>query len=80
MSYAFRVLLGFDQLLTTILGGWPDESLSSYAWRLEKAGKRGGKIFRPVIDWIFGLWGDSDHCRKAYESERLRLQVPPELR
>lgn len=33
---------------------------------------------RWLIDLLF--FGDFDHCRLAYESERLRLQVPPELR
>lgn len=77
MSYPIRILLSLDQLICALLGGWPDESLSSYAWRLEKQGKPMG-FTRRVIDAIF-FW-DPDHCRKAMESERARVQVPPELR
>lgn len=77
MSYPIRVLLAIDQLVTALLGGWPDESLSSYAWRLEKQGKPFG-FMRKVIDAIF-FW-DEDHCYKAMLAERWHLQTPPELR
>lgn len=29
---------------------------------------------------LFLLFGELDHCREAYESERLGRQLPPELR
>jgi hypothetical protein len=41
--------------------------MSSAAWRLEQKGKIQGKIFRPLIDWLF--WFDPDHCKTSYESE-----------
>lgn len=78
MSYPVRVLLAIDQLVTALLGGWPDESLSSYAWRLERQGKLGGKIFRPIIDAIF--WWDPNHCFNAMMAERGMRQLPPEFR
>lgn len=77
LNYFFKVLIAIDQLVTALLGGWPDESLSSYAWRLEKQNKPFG-FMRKVIDTIF-FW-DSNHCYKAMISERERLQLPPELR
>ena len=77
MSYLLRVLVALDQLVTALLGGWPDETLSSYAWRLEKQGKPFG-FTRKVIDFVF-FW-DEDHCYKAMLAERWRLQTPPELR
>ena len=78
MSYHIRVLLAIDQLVTALLGGWPDESLSSYAWRLERRGKLAGKIFRRAIDSTF--WWDANHCYNAWLAERERRQLPPEFR
>ena len=39
----------------------------------------GGRASRPLIDLLF-LPIERDHCRKAYESERLGRQLPPEYR
>ena len=79
VSYFVRVLIALDQLATALLGGWPDETLSSYAWRLEQQGKLAGRIFRPLIDWLF-LWEGPNHCERAAAYERLRLQIHPDLR
>ena len=74
--------IAIDQLMYVLLtlgAGSPDETLSAAAWRTEQAGKLGGRIFRPVIDLLF-LPVEREHCRKAYESERLGRQLPPEYR
>ena len=74
--------IAIDQLMYVLLTlgeGSPDETLSAAAWRTEQAGKLGGRIFRPVIDLLF-LPVEREHCRKAYESERLGRQLPPEYR
>ena len=76
MSYIRRLLIAVDQLLNAVLGGWPDETLSSRAWRWELAGVRSWP--RKLIDALFFL--DVKHCRESYESERLGRQLPPELR
>lgn len=73
---AKQVLIAFDQLLNALCGGWADETLSSRAWRWYCSGKRSWP--RKFIDSLF-FW-ETDHCRESYESERLRLQMPPELR
>ena len=77
-----NVLIALDQLayvLLTLGAGHPDETLSAAAWRTEQSGKLGGRIFRPVIDMIF--WPiERDHCRRAYEAERLGRQLPTEYR
>ena len=78
MSYGKAVLVALDQLVNALCGGWPDETISSRAWRLELAGK--GSWPRRVIDLAARLFGDRDHCRESYESERLGRQLPPELR
>jgi hypothetical protein len=80
-QYLINILIAIDQLATVILGGFPDETLSSYAYRLDLQGKPGGKLFRPLIDWLFSWQRLEDgHCKASYDEERLRLQFPPELR
>ncbi len=77
-----HVLIAIDQLayvLVTMGAGHPDETLSAAAWRTEQSGKPGGRVFRPVIDLLF-LPMEREHCRKAYEAERLGQQLPPEYR
>ena len=77
-----NLLIALDQLayvLLTLGAGHPDETLSAAAWRTERAGKPGGRIFRPLIDWVF-IPFERAHCRKAYEAERLGRQLPTEYR
>ena len=66
-----QVLIAVDQLANTLIGGWADETLSSHAHREFPR-------TAAVIDALF-FW-EHDHCFMSYESERLRLQSPPELR
>lgn len=78
----FNLAVAIDQLayvLLTLGAGHPDETLSAAAWRTEQSGKLGGRIFRSLIDLIF-LPLEREHCRKAYEAERLGRQLPPEYR
>jgi hypothetical protein len=71
MNYLKEVLIAFDQLVNSLLNGWADETLSSRAWRTKS-------IFYPIIDIMFFF--DPNHCQTSYESEKLRLQSPPEER
>ena len=72
-------LLAIDQLCNTLFcGGYCDETMSSNAYRMNIQGKPWG-FLRYVIDFIFSPIM-KDHCQKAFESERLRLQAPPEER
>lgn len=76
MTYSKKVLIAIDQLINAIIGGWPDESISSRSYRWEKDGKRSWT--RKLIDAIF-FWEDQ-HCYASYVSEREGRQLPPELR
>ncbi|WP_294446802.1 pseudouridine synthase [uncultured Mailhella sp.] len=76
MTYLKAVLIAADQLVNALLAGWPDETMSSRAWRWEQDGVRAWP--RRVIDRLF--WWEPNHCRESYESERTRRQLPPELR
>ena len=75
-------LISLDQFLfnTVTLGhSSPDETLSAAAWRTEQAGKWLGRVFRPLIDALFWPF-EREHCRAAFESERLGRHLPKEYR
>lgn len=76
MNYFLRIACAADQTLNTVLGGEPDETLSSRAYRNRE--RPGWKQLRQVIDSLF-FWQD-EHCLGAYLAERERAQMPPELR
>lgn len=78
-AYFWHIFIGLTQLLNTLLGGWPDETTSSRLWRLREQGKTIGFYGVEIVDALFA-WQTVDHCRKAYDAERKRYQVPPILR
>lgn len=78
MTYLKQVLLGIDQLFNTLTGGYADETLSSRVWRLENKGKLSGKIFRPLIDFLFFF--QEEHCYNSFLAEIQRRQLPREFR
>ena len=76
-----NILIALDQflyVLITLGNGAPDETMSAAAWRMERAGKWQGKLFRLLIDRLF--WFDPDHCQKAFQAELFRLQQHESLR
>ena len=83
-GYAYKLLVAVDQLVNALLGGWPDETLSSRCWRWHKDGVRSWPC--RLVDALF--WWDSEqrgdrtvrHCELSWESERSGRQLPPELR
>ena len=84
MRHLKNILIALDQLANTLCGGWPDETLSSRAFRWRRDGLRHWPC--RIIDRLF-FWDTETrggriarHCQLSYESERLRLQQPPELR
>lgn len=78
LPYWKCVLIAIDQFVNALAGGWPDETISSHAYRLDMAGTR--RWPRVMIDRIAACLGDKDHCRVSFESERLGRQLPPEAR
>lgn len=72
-----NILIALDQLLNALLGGYPDETLSSRAWRLYARNNISGKILKPCIDMIFFL--EKDHCYNAFLSEINRRQLPSQF-
>lgn len=76
MAYIKNVLIALDQLANALIGGWPDESLSSRAWRHYANGSRSWP--KVLIDAV--LFFDKNHCEESYKSEILRRQLPPSMR
>jgi hypothetical protein len=73
-----NVLIALDQLawvLLTLGRGLPDETISAALWRMEQQGKIAGRIFRPLVDFLFRLI-EKDHCYKSWLSEIQRSQLP----
>lgn len=82
MAWLHNVLISIDQVCNAIAGGWPDETISSRAFRWSRDGARHWP--RHLIDVLF--WWDRDdstgrrHCELSYISEKNRLQIAPEFR
>jgi len=76
MRWVWHVLTGLTQLGNAILGGFPDESTSSRAYRQHH--KPSWAIAEKIINGIF-FW-QPDHCRQAFESELNYRQVDPDVR
>lgn len=78
-NYFIQILLSIDQFANTLLGGWADETLSSRSYRQRNKNKF-WRFIQRIADFLF-YWKDGPgHCAKAYDSEKQRLQVAPELR
>lgn len=72
-GYLKRVLLGFDQLGNTILGGHEDETISSRVGRAALAGKKWGRLCEALLDRLFVMAGDEpNHCRRSIEWDEVR--------
>lgn len=71
-------LIALDQFIFSIITlgkAYPNESLSSAAYKGEQEGKILPTFFRPLIDKI--LYFDPDHCHQAYLNVKQGLQLPP---
>lgn len=83
-AYLHDLLVACDQLLNALLGGWPDETLSSRCWRWHKDGVRSWpcRLIDTLLWWDRELRGGASirHCELSWESERNGRQLPPELR
>ncbi len=77
-----HLLIALDQLAWVVLTlgkGYPDETISAAAWRMERQGKLAGRVLRPILDLLFRPL-ERDHCRKSFESELQGRQLPPAYR
>lgn len=63
-NYLMNLLISLDQLGNTILGGLPDETISSRAAKAKLSGKKWGCV---LCKWLDKL--DKDHCDKSIEMD-----------
>jgi len=62
-KYIWNILISIDQLANTILGGDPDETISS------RAGKRQHEQVWAKHLCNFLNWLDTDHCKLSIEKD-----------
>ena len=76
-KYLLNLLVALDQLINTLCGGSPDETISAVAYR--KGGHRldplRWRLTYRLINLLF--WWQQDHCLSAYESEVTRRHLHP---
>lgn len=58
---------------------YADLTLSAQAYRLSSKGYWYGKALEAVIDFMFRPF-ESQHCRKAYESEKQNSHLPDDMK
>lgn len=73
-----HLFIALDQLawvVATLGHGYPDETTSAAAYRMESKGKIAGKILRPLIDLLFCPF-EKEHCFNSYLSEINMKHLP----
>lgn len=79
-AYFKNVLIALDQLLNTVCGGFPDETISAVCYRKsQEKGHYGFKLLKFILD-ITLTPIKQDHCFESYYSEMKRSQLPEKYR
>lgn len=76
-KYFYKLAIALDKLLNTVLCGYPDETLSSRAYRsavLEIVKKKRWIIAHKIINTLF-FW-QKEHCYHSYLAETERKHSP----
>jgi hypothetical protein len=76
MTRLKAVAIAIDQLVNAVFGGWPDETISSRAYRWHLDGKRTWP--KRLIDTLFFF--ERDHCCASFNSEEIGAHLPRSLR
>ena len=63
--YLYNILIGIDQFANVVLGGSPDETISTRVYRHREHWAAGASV--KFIDFLFS-WHEKDHCKSSYES------------
>lgn len=62
--YAWNLLIALDQFANTVMGGDPDETISSRAGKAARKGRRWACVLCKILDCI-----DRRHCEKNIEAD-----------
>jgi hypothetical protein len=68
-TYVLNVLVGFDQWMNTLRGGYPAMTISSAAAVARANGKWWGRVMCKALDWL-----DPGHCHEALDNDTIRAQ------
>lgn len=79
-QWIFQVVVALDQLGSALTGGWADETISSRLYRLDEQGSSRARALRMAVDSVASWFGQDRHCFRSYQAERIRAQLPPEMR
>ena len=71
-QYILNILIAFDQLISALILGQPNETISSRAWRCKDANSF-WKVMHSLINKLFFF--QKDHCHKAYLVELERKHI-----
>ena len=63
--YFFNLLIGIDQFVNVVLGGAPDQTLSSRCWKHRD--NWAGALAVRFVDFLFS-WHERNHCQSSYDS------------
>ena len=75
--YFKNVAIGLDQFVNTLLGGYPDETISAVCYRRQN--NKFFYILRYILDYVLSPI-KHNHCYEAYKSELQRKQLPNNYR
>lgn len=79
--YLLNVLVALDQLVSAILGGDPDETISSRLGKSQRGdyGRAQRMLLMPaamMVDLVFLKLDGPDHCRRMIEDDEGSRAVP----
>ena len=79
-----QFLIALDQVVNTVIPardegfGKADETLSARMWRLRDRPAWGSALV--IVDSVFAVFGDRDHCYNSWLGELERHQLPESYR
>ena len=69
-TYFINLLIALDQTLNSLIGGYPDETISIHAARDRNKGAKWGCVVCKLLDLF-----QKDHCDKTIESKRASITL-----
>lgn len=70
------MLLAFDQFISTVLGGHPDDTVSQRLGRAHVAGYKRTEPFRIAVDFLaYVLVGEDNHCLRSLSGKTMAKEI-----
>lgn len=71
--YLLNQLVAADIAINALIGGSPYETISERCWRHREHWAAAASV--KLIDWMFGLFGQVEHCKNAAEGDESQYEV-----